>query len=401
MTHCKILTLSGLLSLLAACGGSSGSSAQPEPLTGYLKDSALAGVNYHTPSLSGLTGPNGEYQYREGEQVTFHIGTLPLGDAPGAPLTTPVELLAQHGFGDTEVTNMVRLLMALDTDQDPVNGIQIGNELRNQLKQQIDASGLTLDEANMTSLLSQLNIFDDQGNTTDVSLPTALQAQAHLENTLRCGYAGLYVGQYSGDDTGFFAAAVDPVSLTVRGSLHSSQPYQPLFGIEASAPIFLEEPAAPLSMGITGAGSDAGFLGTISNYSEISGSWIWPDVRSGGDFQAEKVIPDDEGAQFKYVGTYRVNPLGGTPADGVIQILIHENGVVDVDYINIFDEEHTHVQTQMTQGQVEFTLYDAFFERQPSFTLPLSVQAGEVVDQVLSDDYNGNDYHFELSSCRL
>ncbi|WP_417344988.1 hypothetical protein [Ferrimonas sp.] len=402
MTEFKRLTLSSLVVLLAACGGGSeNSSPQTEPLTGYLKDSALSGVSYHTGSLSGVTGPNGDYQYRRGEQVTFNIGTLALGQAQGAPLTTPLELMTQYSYGDDEITNLVRLLMALDSDQLPGNGIQISEALRFQLEQQIDASQMPLDEDNIASLLSQLSFEDALGNTTTVTLPSTDQALVHLDNTLRCGYAGLYVGEYSGDDSGVFAAAVDPASLTVRGSLHSSQPYEPLFGIEATAPIFLSNPDEPISMGITGAGSDAGFLGTISDYSTISGTWIWPDVRRGGKFQAEKAVEEEAGAQYKYVGTYTINPIEGTPVDGVIQVLVQEDGTADIDYINIFDEEHTHIRTTVEQGQLVFTLYDEFFHQQPSFTLPLALREGEVIDLMLTDNYNGNDYNFALSSCRL
>lgn len=402
MTTFKKLTLSSLVTLLAACGGGSGgSSVQTEPLTGYLKDAALSGVSYRTGTLSGVTGPNGEYQYRRGEQVEFSIGTLSLGRTQGAPLTTPLELMTQYSYGDDAINNLVRLLMALDSDQSPGNGIQISDQLRLQLERQIDASQMPLDEDNILSLLSQLNFEDALGNSTAVVLPSADQAQSHLENTLRCGYAGLYVGEYSGDDSGVFAAAVDPVSLTVRGSLHSSQPYEPLFGIEATAPIFLSNPDEPISMGITGAGSDAGFLGTISDYSAIRGTWIWPDVRRGGKFQAEKALEEEASAQYKYVGTYTVNPIEGTPVDGVIQILVHEDGTADIDYINIFDEEHTHIRTTVEQGKLAFTLYDAFYTYQPSFELPLALEEGDVIDLLLPDDYNGNDYRFELSSCRL
>jgi hypothetical protein len=51
--------------------------------------SPVVGLNYQTLTQSGTTNENGEFLYITGETVTFSIGDLVLGSAPGAPEITP------------------------------------------------------------------------------------------------------------------------------------------------------------------------------------------------------------------------------------------------------------------------------------------------------------------------
>ena len=57
------------------------SSPQGKVLQGAFQDSPVQGLEYRTPTLSGPTGPKGEFEYRAGETVTFSIGGLVIGAA--------------------------------------------------------------------------------------------------------------------------------------------------------------------------------------------------------------------------------------------------------------------------------------------------------------------------------
>ena len=120
------------MSLLSACGGGGGAdTAGKTPVaatssTGVFEDSVVGGLSYETETLSGTTNSAGEYDYLPGETVTFSIGGIVFGSVEAGPLVTPLSLVA-GAIDETDpvVTNIVRLLLTLDVDGDPDNGITI------------------------------------------------------------------------------------------------------------------------------------------------------------------------------------------------------------------------------------------------------------------------------------
>ncbi len=136
----KILTLSVLALLLSACGGGGGSDSNnvntdpqtptpkpaPTPSTGVFIDSPVAGLYYETATYSGTTNALGEYDYLPGETVTFSVGGIILGSSTAGPVVTPLTLVnGATDATDPVVTNIVRLLLTLDDDGNPDNGITI------------------------------------------------------------------------------------------------------------------------------------------------------------------------------------------------------------------------------------------------------------------------------------
>lgn len=128
--------------LLASCGG--GSDGSGELKTGQFWDSPVKGLHYKTASLEGTTNTNGEFQYREGETVTFSLGKTVLGSAKGSSRISPFDLLllpppaagdlSKEIFEmlfDNGVTafehgvNILIFLQSLDADNNPDNGIDI------------------------------------------------------------------------------------------------------------------------------------------------------------------------------------------------------------------------------------------------------------------------------------
>jgi hypothetical protein len=86
--------------------------------TGYFIDSPVQGLGYNTtPSgLSGLTGPNGEFQYRAGDVVNFTLGGMTIGAAAGQPQITPFSLSnVLVPFLSDGAVNIAQLLLALNT----------------------------------------------------------------------------------------------------------------------------------------------------------------------------------------------------------------------------------------------------------------------------------------------
>ncbi len=123
--------------ILAACGGSGGSSsdsATATTQTGVFKDSVVAGVAYKTATQSGYTNEKGEFRYLPGESVTFSIGGIQLPAAKAAALLTPLMLAGNNDQASAIAINIAQLLQTLDDDDNPENGITISRTLFEQLK---------------------------------------------------------------------------------------------------------------------------------------------------------------------------------------------------------------------------------------------------------------------------
>lgn len=95
---------------------------------GVLGAPPISGMQYRTSSHSGLTGAGGEFSYRDGQQVSFSIGDITLPRIAAKPL---IKLVDFDGGSETQrVRNIRRLLLTLDTDGNPANGITIDQVAR-------------------------------------------------------------------------------------------------------------------------------------------------------------------------------------------------------------------------------------------------------------------------------
>ena len=80
MRSARMSLLSIACLVLVSCGGGDGvgtGTGTSPTLTGVLVDSPVQGLSYSSrPSgLSGRTGPNGEFQYKSGDEVYFTLGS--------------------------------------------------------------------------------------------------------------------------------------------------------------------------------------------------------------------------------------------------------------------------------------------------------------------------------------
>lgn len=185
-------------------GGNNGSASQQ----GTFIDSKVEGLEFNAGGLIGSTDADGTFAYDPNTPVTFFVGDIVLGTGEGAPVMTPVSLVSTaHDETSGIVTNITRFLMTIDDDRDPTNGILISDAVR------AAARGLTVDFTLPPSTFSGINgdalqaLADatSAGGTT----VTELAAQAHLHKTLLELFAGSYGGDFSGDDTGTWTAAID------------------------------------------------------------------------------------------------------------------------------------------------------------------------------------------------
>jgi len=129
--------------LFAGCGGDGGDSPSAAELSGEFQAGRVSGLRYVTPTRSGITDANGTFKYLAGESVTFSVGAIQLGHVPGAPQITPFTLAgmtppttepalrreldraSRTTSNFVRAVNLMRLLMALDVDHDPANGLDL------------------------------------------------------------------------------------------------------------------------------------------------------------------------------------------------------------------------------------------------------------------------------------
>ena len=98
--------------------------------TGVISDSPISGMPYSLGDERVYrTNFRGEFSYEEGQLIRFHIAGYRFPAIQAQPLVTPMTLAGTDDLSDRRVTNIAYLLQALDTDQQPDNGIQFLEEL--------------------------------------------------------------------------------------------------------------------------------------------------------------------------------------------------------------------------------------------------------------------------------
>ncbi len=176
------------MAALIGCGGGGGDSSSGGPvgddaLTGVFLDNAVEGLMFKTPTQSGKTDEDGTFYYMDGETVTFSLGGARIGQAPGAPIVTPLDLWADAaGATDPRVTRVCQLLQGLDDDGDLTNGIHISDGV----SKTIDLLGFN---ENVVERYDKFNDFVDEIKKAETvvkqfSLPSEQAARDHLRQTL-------------------------------------------------------------------------------------------------------------------------------------------------------------------------------------------------------------------------
>lgn len=175
--------------LLAGCGGSGNSSDddtgqgdQTTTQTGVFVDSAVGNVDYETSSgESGTTNADGEFQFVEGDTVTFSIGDLTFPGTAARETITPLELAGTTDPNNRQVVNIARLLQTLDTDGDPDNGITISDLAKdNATAINFDQSAAEFENDTAVTTL----VTNGGQDSAPAGLVSTEEALAHLNDTL-------------------------------------------------------------------------------------------------------------------------------------------------------------------------------------------------------------------------
>ncbi len=153
--------------------------------SGQFIDCAVQGLTFQTTTQSGTTDATGTFQYQKGEYVSFRVGNIDLGQAKGADIITPLDLVTEaKDTSHPKVINICRFLQSLDDDGDLGNGITITNAVKNTLK------GRQFNFSSLSEFGSQLKLFIDTLNAAHVfsdglhEVVSEEAAQNHLEQSI-------------------------------------------------------------------------------------------------------------------------------------------------------------------------------------------------------------------------
>lgn len=169
--------------LASSCGGGGGSSTSgiAGKYQGYFKDSAVSGLTYVTSSnVTGTTRPDGGFDYNPNDTIRFSIGAIQFPAVSATSLVTPLNM-ADGSVDSPILNNIAYLLQALDSDDNPENGITLSPDLAAQAKQSVDFSLPTADFVNSPIVTA---LIQSKGGTTT----TAASALTHVNFNLEQGF---------------------------------------------------------------------------------------------------------------------------------------------------------------------------------------------------------------------
>ncbi|MGH7488866.1 MAG: hypothetical protein ACREMY_25175, partial [bacterium] len=240
-------------------------------------------------------------------------------DKNGAGLDIPAFLLSHLSDDPVTYTNIARVLMMLDKDQDPRNGITISAAIQDAHFQKIDWTTTDLENA-AAPMVAEATSLDG----TPHRLPTAAEAAAHLYSTWLCATAGLYDGstsgqfgtetnsdgkpKFSGGHFGLIVTSDNRVFASIEFNSDNALDLR-RFVVEGSADAATRSATAstmqPSPMSATFKWDDAG---------GVTGQWQTPEGFSGGTSATRTGVPNK--AAWRFV-TYPFPWQGATGGDFV------------------------------------------------------------------------------------
>ena len=320
----RVLSLMAISSLcfLVACGGGGSSNggntpsppSPPQTAEGRFIDTVVEGLSFTSGDQMGTTDNEGTFTYEVGQNVTFSVGAVDIGSAVGSDIITPVDLTSSNStMLDTQ--NIVRFLLMLDVDSNATNGITISNEVQLMAENWVQVDFTSSDfEANLATIVSDVAAVD---NRTPV-LPSAMDAKAHLEETLACLSSGIFKGTYSGQDNGTFLLWIqheryDPLvfgdataRVGVTSALVFSSDENLVSGVAPQQGLSFDSDQSFIS-GLVSTGAE--FSGEFVNYAAITnGNWVNSIFNESGTFNGERV-GGSEDAVYRLSGFFNLQGM--------------------------------------------------------------------------------------------
>ena len=328
-TIIKFLLFTSFAVWLNACGGGEGGGGTidntpppPPPLeavqNGVFKDSNVSGLDFESGLEIGITDANGRFTCETGTDVMFSIGNVVVGQAECTTLIMPPSLVASGAIDDLETLNIARFLQMLDEDGSaidglPKDGIEIASDVQTLADSwTVDFSTMVI-ETELSSILSDV----DSNSSTTATLPSAPDAQQHLEDSLACAYAGAFAGSFSGTNSGAMQMLVGwagPFQFWPRGAEWFGWDSKAEQGFAGGGFPIVELSARPTI--ISGPGAAGPINSQYITPDRITGTW------DGGTFDVSRLGGDV--GKYRFIGKFEGGFNEGLLTGGVIAL--HQDG---------------------------------------------------------------------------
>lgn len=275
-----------LMSILSGCssGGGSPSPASTISSTGtaILLDAPVSGITFSDGYANAITGQDGSFNFTVGKAVTFSLGDIILGSyTPASANVSVVSLVdlipGSAGTSDPYVQQISVLLMTLDGDNNPANGIQINAATAQAML------GQTVDFTNPASVIALLGAV-----APGVTPVTGAQATAHMNAARWATMGGAYKGTFSGTCTlgpssGNWSVALDTNGNVTGTALETSTATTYTYGVTGSI-----TPMGSLTASAAGQAGTSQWNGSLSLHGVFNGTWIDQAAGCSGTFHGSK-----------------------------------------------------------------------------------------------------------------
>ena len=197
---------------LSACGGGGGgdaptgsnpASTSPTQTsnnqfkTGVFLDSPVQGLSVVNQSGATVTtGIRGQFQYVAGDTLSFYLGPLKLGTVLAKAEITPLDLFKTLDTADRRVVNLLRLVQALDSNDDLTDGIQLDKQTLINAGSDLSKLSFDIDTSVFQSNINVSAILAKK--RPGLTLPSVLSAKTHFDATLALTKS---TGVFNGDLT--------------------------------------------------------------------------------------------------------------------------------------------------------------------------------------------------------
>jgi hypothetical protein len=314
-TSCGALAIG----LIAGCGSNEPLPPAPDierPVErgGSFLDSAVSGLEYETPTASGITGASGEFDFEPGETISFFFGGVSFGTAQPSAVATPLDLIAGDLQTDA-VVNMVRFLLALDSDANDSNGIQLIDALR------ILAADWSVDfdvpvgafDAEVADELAEASTVNEFPSV----LPDPDSARMHLSRTVWCAYSGIFSGTSASTVTGTDGIDEEAVFTLIisEGGTGIYGQYSDTIGDDSgliNGDAITVDSARSFVIGDVANGGT--FEGAFESAHWLTGTWDNPDDVESGTFEGARHGYQDD-VVWRFTGASSGGDLFGIDVD--------------------------------------------------------------------------------------
>jgi len=161
---------------------------ESDVLIGSFIDSPVKGLRFVTSSgIEGTTDKNGNFTYKSGDDINFFIGDQAVGGSvKGSKTVSPLEVCNATNIDESsKATNLIRVLLALDTKENPY-GLTIPDNIEKINKSETSLNAiLEMDDTEYVKEIKDIIAEIKNISAEYVEVPTIDDAKEHFDVSVK------------------------------------------------------------------------------------------------------------------------------------------------------------------------------------------------------------------------